>query len=46
MVFKRIHEVEPEFGVDEHVWHQVGGAKILTDSYERAVELAGEEVGR
>lgn len=41
MVFKRIHEHAPEFGVDEFVWHQVGREKILTDSYERAIELAG-----
>jgi hypothetical protein len=46
MVFERIHEVAAEFGIDEHVWHQVGRDKILTDSYERAVELAREEGGR
>jgi hypothetical protein len=45
-VFARIHEHAPEFGVDEHVWHQIGRDKILTDTFERAVELAREEVER
>jgi hypothetical protein len=45
-VFQRLHEHAPEFGVDEYVWHDVGRDKILTDTFERAVELAGEEVGR
>jgi hypothetical protein len=29
MVFEQAPEVVPEFGVDEHVWHQVGREKIL-----------------
>ena len=46
MVFARIHEFAPEFGVDKHVWHQVGRDEVLTDTFERAVELAREEVER
>ena len=45
VVFRRLHELVPEFGVDEVVWHEVGRDKILTDRYERAVELARQELG-
>lgn len=36
MVFQRIHEHVPEFGVDEDVWVETGRDEILTDTYERA----------
>jgi len=44
MMLARIHEHVPESGLDEHVWVQTGRDKILTDSFEQAVELAHEEV--
>ena len=45
MVFEQLHEYVPGFGVDEYVWHPTSGDKILTDTYERAVDLAREALG-